>query len=349
MQFGTFPHPRILLHVGPHADAHHPALRMLVSAAVPAAALVATGRTDLVPYALLTSVAAVYGRRSPVRRRVTMQLEVALVQLVLVVFGATLAQADAQAAVVLIVTAVAAGLTTLIADIRQWMPPGALFPTFAVAVSAFAPLPSGGVPVVAGVGALSLLVTFVVTLTWSVPTLLARSRTASSAGSDAAVDNIRTPLTVSCIHAGMCALAGASAGLIALAVGLSHPYWAVVSAVVPVFGLSTHTQLLRAGHRLTGTVIGLMTSALLFLNPWSDIGLLILVGLLIVGTELTVARNYSIALAFVTPMTIAFALLGASASLSELLLARVIETVLGLGIVVVLILMTRRFRDTGPP
>lgn len=153
------------------------------------------------------------------------------------------------------------------------------------------------------------------------------------------------PLSLSFVHAGMCALAGGLAGLIALAVGLSHPYWAVVSAVVPVFGLSTHTQLLRAGHRLIGTVIGLVTSALLFLIPWSDLGLLIVLGLLMVGTELTVARNYSIALAFVTPMTIGFAVLGGSGPLSGLLFARVVETAIGLGIVVVLILMTRRFRD----
>lgn len=348
MKLNVFPHPRVLLHVGPHADAHHPALRLFISAAVPACILVALGRIDLVPYGLLTSVAAVYGRRSPVRRRVTMQLEVSLLLLALVVLGAALAQGQAPAAVILIIAAVVAGLATLISDIRRWVPPGALFPVFAVSVSAFAPPPAGGVLAVVGVGALAVLVTLAVTLAWQVPTLRAGGPEVSPAQPGATAGGIGMPLSVSFVHAGICALAGAAAGLIALAVGLSHPYWAVVSAVVPVFGLSTHTQLVRAGHRLTGTVIGLGTSAVLFLVPWSEIGLLVVLGLLMVGTELTVARNYSIALAFATPMTIGFALLGTPGPLPDLLLARVIETALGLGIVIVLILMTRRFRDRGP-
>ena len=347
MKIDHIPHPRTLLHVGPHAGAHHPALRLLLSVSLPGVALVALHRTDLIPYALLTSVAAVYGRQAHGRRRVTMQVEVACFQLLLVVLGATLVLLNAPAVVVLLVAAGIAGIATLLSDRRRWMPAGALFPTFAIAVSAFTPLPAGGVPVVAAVSVLSVLASAAVTLAWSVPARSGIGRARSHADGKISTGIVRVPPSVSMLHAGVCVSAGAAAGVIAMALGLSHPYWAVVSAVVPVFGLSTDLQLVRASHRLTGTAVGLATSAVLFLVPWSEEGILVLLAVLMVGTELMVGRNYSIALAFITPMTIGFALLGSTASLSSLLLSRAIETALGLGIVVILILVTHRFREVG--
>ena len=46
------------------------------------------------------------------------------------------------------------------------------------------------------------------------------------------------------------------AGLISVGLGFENPYWAMVSAVVPVVGRATSTQLVRAGHRLVGTLLG---------------------------------------------------------------------------------------------
>lgn len=59
------------------------------------------------------------------------------------------------------------------------------------------------------------------------------------------------------LHTGVSVLAAGLSGTVALMAGLQRPYWAMVAAIVPVVGPSTAGQLLRAGHRLARTLLGL--------------------------------------------------------------------------------------------
>jgi uncharacterized membrane protein YccC len=128
----------------------------------------------------------------------------------------------------------------------------------------------------------------------------------------------------------------------------------MVSAVVPVVGRATSGQLLRAGHRLLGTVVGLGLAALLLVWQPSAVALVVAFGVLQFGTELVVARNYGLALVFITPMALGMpAIGGAPVDVGALVAARGADTAIGVGVVVLVLLATHRLRsapasDGGP-
>ncbi len=333
----SIPAARDFVRFEPHASAHHPALRLALSALIPCVFLSIMGRLDLLPVALMTSVAAVYGRRAPARRRLAMQAEIGALQVCLVTAGAAASAASFPVTTILGLTSLVAGIATVVADRRGWMPPGALFPTFAFAVVANIPATPDELLSIAAVAVGSALAALLVTALWSLPALL-------RGGTQVGFPAMPPPMPVTLAHAAICLLGGAIAGFVALSLGLTHPYWAIVSAIVPVFGTATHTQLVRSGHRLLGTLLGVGSSALIFLLPFDGISMMALLLVLMVCTELFVARNYALALFFVTPMTIGFALMGGDSSVPDLLSARIIETVLGLGVAVVLLLCSHAVR-----
>ena len=52
-------------------------------------------------------------------------------------------------------------------------------------------------------------------------------------------------------------VAAVVAGTVATAVGIGHPYWATVAAVAPLSAPAAGPRLLRAAHRIVGTLLGL--------------------------------------------------------------------------------------------
>nr|WP_284287369.1 FUSC family protein [Angustibacter aerolatus] len=76
-------------------------------------------------------------------------------------------------------------------------------------------------------------------------------------------------------------LAGAAATL----TGLGHPYWASVAAVAPLMGLGATNRLVRAAHRVVGTLLGLLTSALLLAPHPSPVAAVLVVAVLQVAAE----------------------------------------------------------------
>lgn len=94
------------------------------------------------------------------------------------------------------------------------------------------------------------------------------------------------------------------AGTAATLLGIGHPYWAMVSAVVPVGAGTFAAGLARGTHRILGTTVGvLLAAAVLLLDP-GDLVIVLLVGLCSFGVELLVGRNYGIAMVFVTPLAL---------------------------------------------
>jgi len=318
--------------IGPHARAHTVAARVLTSALVPAAVLLGLGRTDLLPFALLTSLMSVYGRRASRAQRLAVQGQVMALQVALLLIGAALAVVAPGPVTVVIGTAIVAGLTTVIADVRGWNPPGALFFTFGFAVIVSAP---------AVISLMDVALTAVAAAIFALIVTALFSRTVPAI---AAPPHVPKPGLVVGVHALICLVGAAAAGSIGVALGISHPYWAMVAAIVPVVGLTTSGQTLKAFQRVAGTLVGLLIAFALFAwNLPSPAVLLVIVSLMAL-TELFIARNYALALLFLTPITIGLPFLAGTPDLGELLAARGLETVIGSAVGFVLILASHRVR-----
>lgn len=339
LRFGeALPVPRDLLAVAPHADSHHPALRVGISAAVPTLLLLITGHLDWAPFALLAIMVSVFGRRAEPWPRLRIQVAVACVQVGLIVAGTALAAIAPGPFAIVLATALVAGGGTLLADACGWTPPGTLFFVFAFGVCSALPAAAADVAGAAVVATGAAVFALLVTAVWSA--VETHGRADSGVSPSVVSRNWNLMLT----HTSVCLVGAGLAGTVAVAAGISHPYWAMVSAIVPVVGSTTAGQLLRAGHRIVGTALGLVVAAALFAWALSPLAVLVLLIVLTIATEMFVARNYSIALLFLTPLTIGMPYLLASPPLGGLLLARGLETAIGVAIVVVLILATHTVR-----
>ncbi len=339
--------PRELVRFGPHLGAHKVALRVVVSILAPLLVLLAIDRLDLAAYALLAALASVYGRMAPTRQRLSVQAAFGLCQVTLIVLGAALSAAAAPGWLIVLITAIAAGVGTMLADARSWRPAGSVFFVFGLGVSAAVPTDWPGVGTAALLASSALAFTLLVTLVSGAGKqgLRARRRLAGQpTGSYPALARPAPNWRIILTHAAMCFVGAGIAGGIALSLGWQHPYWAMVSAVVPVVGTSTSGQLIRGSHRVLGTLIGLVVAVLLF--GWQPQGLLLVLILVALqaGTELVVMRNYSSALLFLTPLTIGMALLNGPVPILPLVIDRGLETVVGVAVAAVLIVATHRVR-----
>jgi hypothetical protein len=335
--------PRELLQWGPHLGAHKVTLRVFFSVLVPLLVLFAADRLELSAYALLAAMASVYGRNATTRDRLTVQASFGIVQVGLIIAGAALSASDAPAWLFVAVTAIIAGLGTVLADARAWRPAGSVFLVFGFGVSSSLPADGNGVGLAAVLAASSLVFTLGVTALSGA--LKKSQRRRGKPVMEYAPRTIPRPnWKIITTHAAMCLLGAGVAGGVALSLGWPHPYWAMVSAVVPVVGATTAGQLIRASHRVTGTLLGLVVGLLLF--GFQPQGLL-LVALLVVlqaGTELVIARNYSAGLLFLTPLTIGMGLLNGPVPVLPLVIDRGLETVVGVAVAVVLIIATHGVR-----
>jgi uncharacterized membrane protein YccC len=143
------------------------------------------------------------------------------------------------------------------------------------------------------------------------------------------------------------AVAALVSGSIATGVGIGHPYWAMVAAVAPLSARGITAQIVRAGHRMFGTVMGLVTSAALLALGMSPVPTVLTVAVLQILAELFVGRNYGLALLFVTPMALLMGQISAPRPTGELLFDRGVETAIGVvvgGLIILLVAYLRRRR-----
>ncbi|WP_089005891.1 FUSC family protein [Micromonospora viridifaciens] len=309
---------RGVLHLRPVRGAHRVALRAGVSVLVPLLAVLALGHPAWSVYAVFGAFTSLYGRNHVHLTRAAMQASAGAVLTASIVLGVLVASLQSRAWVAVPVIAVVAALGTVLATAQDWHPPGPLFLVFALGAVASAPHPVSDVPVAAIVAGLSALFALLV---GNVGSLLRRQR---SRPVRLAHGWTWAPVRY--------ALAVVLAGGTATAIGIGHPYWAMVAAVAPLSVQGITAQLVRAAHRILGTLLGLLTSALLLaphLSPYATV--LVVAGLQIV-TELLVGRNYGLALLFITPMALLMGQLAAPRPIGQLLYDRGVETVIGAAI-----------------
>lgn len=131
-------------------------------------------------------------------------------------------------------------------------------------------------------------------------------------------------------------LAGGIAGYISEAVGMGHPYWAILAATIVInqwMGRLTATR--RAAHRTVGTLLGVgvvwMISAL-HPSPWWTV---VAVIVCMTGMYLILPMNYALALICITPMALlAVEASDAGATVASLAFDRFGDTVIGAAVAV---------------
>ena len=325
----TIPTPRQFFVVGPHAGAHRVALRAGLSVAIPLLALHATGRLDLSLYATFGAFTSLYGRADGHAARGRMQLSAAAVLVLCVTLGTAIATASARDWLVLPVAALVAAGANLVSDAARWHPPGALFPIFALAACAAVPADPARVPLAAAVAAASALLAVAIGVAGG----LRRGRS-PVVGRGRGWGSVTPP------DAARAAVVTLVAGAIPTALGLGHPYWAMVAGLAAIAGPDTTARLVRAGHRAAGTLLGVALAAVLLALPLSALGTIAAVVALQCLAELLVGRNYALALIAVTPLALLMVELAHPVGSSTLLRDRALETLLGAAVGAVVTVLT---------
>ena len=330
---------RQLVGIGPHAGAHRVALRAGVSVVVPLLVLWAIDRQAWSIYAAFGAFTSLYGRNHVHLSRARMQSTLAVLLTGATAAGVAVGLSPHRAWLAVPATALVAVGGSLVSDAQDWHPPGPLFLVFAFAACASLPGGPGDVLVAVVVAGGSAAFSVLVGAAGSWWRRLGGD--SGPVGADAGPR--RTSYAeVARRHALRNGLAVAIAGSLATAAGIGHPYWAMVSAVVPLAAREPSRQVTRGLHRLVGTGIGLGLTALLFAVDPRGLVLIVVIMLLQVGAELLVGRNYALALVAVTPLALLMVHLVAPIPAGTLLWDRGVETLIGVVIGLAVGYLTRR-------
>jgi hypothetical protein len=296
---------RSLVAVGPSNGAHRVALRAAVSVLVPLLVLDAIGHLSWTMYAAFGAFTSLYGRDRIEAHRLRLQLVAALWLTAAVTVGALIAASDHRSWLAVPVTAVVATAAAHRSAVEGWHPPGSLFQVFGIAAVAAVPGTRADVVPAVVVSACSALFAILV---GGAGALLRRVRN-TAAEPTVPIGGSTAGAVRYAMLAGLGVLV---AGSIANAFAIGRPYWAMVSAVVPLAARGLPAQVIRGFHRLVGTSLGLLVAAVLQALA-----------------ELTVGRNYAFALAFITPLALLMGNVVGPVPTGPLLADRGLETLIG--------------------
>ncbi|ROQ38683.1 fusaric acid resistance family protein [Frondihabitans sp. PhB188] len=328
---------RELLSVLPHNRAHWGAVRAAIVITVPIATLALTGHADLTLYATFGAMAGVFGRHATYSARLYQQA-VAGLSLSLAVFVGTAVGVVAPGSFLAVGAIAALSLVGLLVSKRVGLlPVPSLFLVFAAgSTSSFHHAPADLVLAAAlplGAAALAIVV-------GQVGRILPPSRATKHPRRE--IVPLRAVLAAPGARLEMVryVVGPLVAGAIATGVGIGHPYWAAVAATVPLTGATLGAKFGRGTQRLVGTVVGvLLAAALIGADP--PLGVLIAaVGVAQLLAELFVLRNYALATMAVTPLALIMVHLASPAPLGTLIADRLVETVIGVLVALVLLVVT---------
>jgi hypothetical protein len=320
------PHFKRLLHVAPNNNDHHPAIRCALGVGVPLLFLLAISRPDLSIFAVLGAFTAMYGRGERHRLRLIQQIRAGGL-LFLAIGGGTLTSlVGASPAVVVLGTAVVAGVGHLASRLASLRTAGSLFFVFAYSAAAFTQHPAAFGVAVTTAGMSVLFSILVGTAGWLIP----GHRTPWVAESLPGPSALDRPAIYA--EAWLHVMAVALSGGIAIALGLGHGYWAMVSATVPLVGISASHGIVRGLQRIVGTMGGLVIAGILLGLPLVGWQVVIVIVVLQFLAELFVTRNYALGVLFVTPLALLMTEAASPTSAWVLVRDRGVETVIGASI-----------------
>jgi hypothetical protein len=325
--------------LNPHAGAHRVAARAGISVLVPLVLLQLAGRPSWTIYAAFGAFTALYGRNRLHLSRIRMQSTLALLLTIAVTAGVLVATSPYRSWISIPLAALLATIAAVWSDAQDWHPPGPLFVVFAFAACASIPSSPADVGIAAAVAGASAAFAVVVGSTGWVRRPLPRPPEVRRP--------VRELLATGRVgrHAIRYGTGVVLAGGLATAIGIGHPYWAMVSAVVPMAAPTLVGQLVRGAHRLAGTLIGLGLSVVLLAAAPNGLVLILIIVALQIAAELFVGRNYGLALVFVTPLALLLGEIAVRHPTGQLLLDRGIETLLGVAVAVLVTVATRERSD----
>ena len=320
------------------------ATRAAVAIALPLAVLVLTGQLDWAAYAAFGGMTALFGRNEPYRVRLRTVTVAGTLMLAIITFGLVLALVDAPLIVLAagLVVVIVAGI--LVASTAGLFPATPIFFVFGFAVVAQLPTPGeefwSRLLVAVASAAFAWLLTMSGWLLRRVagrhePDLFKNLFRGTLVRPGAISDRqVWTSIAQNVVGA-------LAAGSLALAAGIGHPYWAVVSVVAVLPPPGAKHSVSRAFHRMIGTTLGVGLTAFVLL-PGPPVAVLILViALGQFGAEILIGRHYGAALLFVTPLALGVVHLTSPVPVPALLVDRVLETILGSVVALGIVLLVR--------
>ena len=290
--------------------------------------LIAVAATHLSPWAHLAgfpalgALAALFGRFAPTGRRMPIVLLSGFLLTASVGTLSAISMAGATPATMLICLALLAGVLTWLTNHWRLGGPGAVIFVFAACAAV------GPVDQWRSVVERVVFTAAGAAVAWAVCTATDRLRIDAPAPVAVAAGADR-PALHQCIAAGRIALCAASAALLALAAGWSHPAWAAIGATAVLQGSHLHITMHRAVQRTVGTLIGAALAWLILASHPSFWMVLLAVIALQFITELVIGFNYVFGLICVTPMALLMTSLAAPSAVADMPMARVLDTVLG--------------------
>lgn len=307
---------------------HRPAFSVAIATGLPNLLLLAIGRLDLVPYTSAGTMCALFAHALAYRERARALVWVVAGMTASVAVALTAASLTRSAVVLVGLAAVMAGLQKLLCDATRLGPPGNVIFTFVTTSAFFLPQRLGAVPAHLALVLVGGLVAWLVCLS---PALLREHGPALTLARPGLPRRLRMHLPLA-VRVGLgCALAGWAS----LAVGVGHPYWAVVTAAA-VHRANTSVSFQRALQRTVGSLLGLVVFSLAVpLTHAPEIGALLallFIAACQVGAEATITRNYWLAQVFVTPMALLLVSLGSAEPVGTLVGDRWLDTLFGAGL-----------------
>jgi Fusaric acid resistance protein-like len=227
-------------------------------------------------------------------------------------------------------------------------PPGALFFVLIAGASSHlaAPVASQGAALagslVVGMVAVGCLFAYAVVL---VPLLVpaVRRRAASGAGDRKPVAFRLDPISRLMVF--RLIIASAIAAVVSAPLGVHRVYWVLVT-VVAILQADHHIRLtvLRGVHRVAGTLVGVGLFAIIAVWNPEGLWLAVLVAVLIFLAQLVLLSNYGLGLVLITPLALVIAAQGHSESLISIVGDRIVDTILGGGIALVVLMLSIALR-----
>lgn len=307
--------------VGPHAGAHRVALRAATCLAGPLLVLFLIDRIDLAIYASFGAFTGIYGRNDSYARRLSMQTSAGLTIIAAMLLGTLVSHLQLAAALQVLVIAIIAGVTTVLAFCLAWKPTGSLFMVFGAGACATIPTSLDSFSQVIVVGGGTVIFSLCVTGVLALLKVPARSL-------------FESPVVIPVerkfiINAALTTVASLIAGLLGLLLFETHWYWAMVAAIAVLVGQNIHLRLTRGLQRFLGTVIGVMlAAAIMSVDP----PVLVILGIAIFCQgfiEMIVLRNYAAAMIFITVIALLMVNLASPFPQETLMFNRIMETLVG--------------------
>lgn len=323
------------------ADARGVGNRAALSVVVPLLTILAAGHVEWAGYAAFVAFGSLYGRNRLHINRFEMQLSVGACLLAAVLLGVLVSLATNSHAPAILIAMAIALFGSLMSEAQDWHPKGPLFLIFAFGSMAAAEHQSGDLLAALVVGGLTLVWVLFIGSVW----MLREDQPVSHLWQHRMRVGFTLRLNWQPVEN---ALAVGVAGAIAVASGVGRPIWAMVAAVVPLAAQGTRTQLRRGLHRIVGTLGGLVLAYGILMVPLPAAGQILVVGALQLLAELFVARNYAVALFFVTPLALLMVQLSDPSPVGQVVFQRGFETVIGSVVGLAIVLASHALSDRLP-